>query len=136
MRTLINFSHPLSRRQRMEAEEELGMSIREISISCSLDMEMPLAPQTNAIVSSVPLTDDQWQSLDVIVQLPGLGIGSALILVALLAKLGSYPLVLRQRKAGQGKRGVYEFGELIDLQGVYQANFPADMPAWTRFQEE
>lgn len=50
-RILLNYSHPLTERARAALQEMTGSSVTERLIACQLDMEQPLLPQLDALVT-------------------------------------------------------------------------------------
>lgn len=137
MYLILNFNRPLTRRQRTGIEEELGMSTTEVFLNASIDMDMPLVPQIDEIIRRVDMPDDRWLEEEILVVLPGMGIAAGVLVAALTARMGTYPLLVRLKKVGQGKQGWWEFAELIDSQAVYQSHFiNSEMKAIRWFDED
>ena len=122
MYLVLNFNHPLTRRQRVGIEDAIGMSVTEMHVPCSIDMDMPIVPQMSQIISGINIGDEVWREEEILILLPGMGVAAGVLVAALTAKMGSYPIIIRLKKVGQGKSGWYEFAEFIDSQAVYQSH--------------
>jgi hypothetical protein len=81
------------------------------------DMNMPLAQQVKGICDELPLTNDEWETLDIIVNLPGLAPAAAAILAEMHGRMGHFPDILVLKKSTVSPNE-FVFSEVVHLQGI------------------
>lgn len=116
---LLNFSHPITDAQRTELERQTGQSItRLIEAMPHFAHEAPFAPQIRALVDQISLTAAEWQTLPILVNLPGYAPGAAALLAELHGRMGYFPAVIRLQPVAGSTPTAYAVAEIINLQAV------------------
>jgi hypothetical protein len=119
---LLNFSHPITARQREQLHTMLGTSIdRTIDLPIQFDEQQPFGAQLEALLETVPLSADEWQSEPLIMALPSLNFIAALLLAELHGRMGYFPTVIRMRPVEGATPRRYEIAEILDLQATREA---------------
>jgi hypothetical protein len=115
---ILNFSHPLTGEQRAQIEALAYTAIEDVyTIPVQIDQDQPLEAQVEAIVNSVPLSSDEWQTRQLLVNPPGYAPAAFVLLAELHGRIGHFPALIRIRP----KPGVisgYEVAELLNLQAT------------------
>jgi hypothetical protein len=125
--TLLNFAHPLPPYLVRAVEELAGRGVeRVIDIPCHFDHGRPFAPQARDLVESAGLTQEEWQTQPLLVNLPSLSVIAALVLAEIHGRRGHFPAVLRLRPVDGAVVRTFEAAEVLSLQDVRdQARRPA-----------
>ncbi len=115
---ILNFTHPLTEEQRAQIEVLAHSSITEIrDIPVHIDQEASLPPQITAIVNSIGLSSEEWQTRHFIVNPPGYAPAAFVLLAELHGRIGHFPTLLRLRPKN-GPITTYEVAELLNLQSI------------------
>lgn len=98
MKTLVNFSHPLTTSAKVRLAEMVGDEINEIVIPVQLDLEAPMTPQLQKLVKLVPSSFDLYIP-------PSLPVAAACVTVALSVGYGDtcspyYPPIVVMKRNG------------------------------------
>lgn len=118
----LNFAHPLTPEQRTQIETLTGQPITAIiDKMVQLDEQQPLAPQLRRLLDELGLAPLEWQSLPILVNLPGYAPAAACLLAELHGRMGHFPTVVHIRRRAGSTPTVYEAGEVLDLQVVREA---------------
>jgi len=116
---LLNFSHPLTDTQLARIAELAGRSLdRMIAIPTHFDHAKPFAEQAHALLDTVTLNAEQWQTLPLAVNLPSLAPIAAIMLAELHGRCGYFPTIVRLRPIAGSTPPVFEVAELIHLQAI------------------
>ncbi len=116
---LINFSHPVTAEQRAQIEALTGEPIaRTIERPAQFDTAEPFAPQVASLVDAVGLTPAEWQSEPLLLILPSLNFGAAVLLAELHGRCGYFPPIVRIRPVPNSLPPRFEVAEIINLQAV------------------
>ncbi|MGD0856908.1 MAG: CRISPR-associated protein Csx15 [Dehalococcoidia bacterium] len=116
---IINFSHPLTKEQVDRIERLADMHIdRVIDIPSQIDPAEPLEPQIDAMISQTGLTEIEWQSLPLIINLPSLNCSAAMLLAKLHGLCGYFPAIIRLKPVPGSTTTCFEVAEVINLQRV------------------
>jgi len=116
---LLNFSHPLLPEQLAGIEEILSQRVAElIALPVQFDNQQPFPPQLEALMASVPLTAEQWQTEPILVNLPSLNFIAALLLAELHGRMGYFPAIIRLRSVEGSTPTRYEVAEILNLETV------------------
>jgi len=119
---VINFSHPLTEAHRTVIERLSGVSIdRVIEVKSQFDHEQPFAGQARALVDSVGLSAEEWQTMPLVVNLPALHVITAVVLAELHGRTGYFPTVVRLKPVPGSAPTAFEVTELVNLQAVRDA---------------
>lgn len=119
---LINFSHPLTPKQRAQLEELTGRQIvEERHMFCQFDNEQPFAPQVRRCVDTADLSSTAWQSEMILVNPPGYAPAASALLAELHGRMGHFPTIIRLRPVAGSTPTRYEVAELLNLQQLRDA---------------
>lgn len=119
MELIVNFGHPFTDEQLEQISRLTGQCIDDVrDIPCQFDHARPFDEQARAIVESVGLTSEEWQTLPILVNLPALSIVAALVLAELHGRMGYFPTVLRLRPVEGAVPPRFEVVEILNLQQV------------------
>jgi len=122
MGLLLNFSHPLSREQVRRLQQMLEVESLEVrTIRTVFDPDRPFDEQANELVDSIGLTPEEWQTLPLVINLPGLSVIAAVLLAQLHGRCGYFPAILRVRSVPNCVPPRFEVAEVINLQAVRDA---------------
>lgn len=115
--TLLNFAHPITPEQAAGIEPLLGRPIeRTIACPAQFDPAMPFAEQARALMDTVGLTPEEWQTLPLLVNLPSLSVIAGLVLAEIHGRAGYFPAVLRLRPVAGAVPPRFEAAEILNLQ--------------------
>ena len=116
---ILNFSHPFTDEQSAQVAELLGSAIDEIrTIGVQIDQESALEPQVRAIVGSVGLTSQEWQTRQLLINPPGYAPAAFVLLAELHGRIGHFPTLIRLRPRPGGVVTTFEVAELLNLQTI------------------
>lgn len=116
---IVNFAHPLTEAQRAQVEAVAGQPVaRVLDVPAHVDVEQEMEPQVVALVDQVGLSVEEWQTLPLLVNAPGLAPLTAVLLAELHGRMGYFPALLRIRPVAGAVPPRYEVAELLDLQAV------------------
>ena len=119
---LLNFSHPLTPAHLAQIEALAGEQVeRVIDAPTQFDNDHTFAQQVQALVDSVGLTPQQWQTLPLLVNPPALNFIAVTLLAELHGRCGYFPTIMRMRPGPDSTPLRYEVAELVDLQAVRDA---------------
>lgn len=119
---LINFAHPLTAEQRSAVEYITGLPCaREIHRMAQFDPARRFVEQGLALVNSVGLTTDEWQSESLLINLPGHSAVAAIALAELHGRAGYFPAILRLRPMADTTPPKFEVAEILNLQTLREA---------------
>lgn len=119
---VINFTRPLTGQQCAQIEESVGQAIGVlIDVTLVFDESRAFAPQCVTCLDKIGLTRTQWQTLPIIVNLPGLTAGAACLLAELHGRMGHFPSVVRLSQQSNNGLASYSIIEVIDIQNVRTA---------------
>lgn len=116
---VVNFAHVLAP-EHLEAVERLtGKAVaRVVEVKTHFDESRPFAEQARALVDSVELTSEQWQTQPLLVNLPSYNYAAALILAELHGRAGYFPSAMRLRPVAGSTPSRFEVAEVLNLQAV------------------
>jgi hypothetical protein len=115
---ILNFSHPITDEQRARITELAGVAITDIrTIPVQIDQARGLEPQVRAIVDSVGLTPEEWQTSEILINPPGYAPVAFVLLAELHGRIGHFPTLMRLRPR-PGPITSYEVSELLNLQTI------------------
>lgn len=119
---LLNFSHPLTVTQRDEVETFLGQPIqKEWKEMPQFDHLIDFPTQIRELVDRVGLTTDEWQSMPILLNLPGFAPAAATLLAELHGRSGGFPAIIRLRPIEGSTPTQYEVAEIVNLQALRQS---------------
>jgi hypothetical protein len=116
---ILNFTHPLTKDQQAQIENLANASIDEVrTITVQINQEEPLEPQITALVNSVDLTSEEWQTRPLLINPPGYAPAAFVLLAELHGRIGHFPSLIRLRPVADSIPTTYEVAELINLQAI------------------
>jgi hypothetical protein len=116
---LLNYSHPLTDEHLAQVEQATGQKINQMyTIPVQFDPQQPFSEQIQAILSQVPLSPQDFQTLPILVNLPSLNVIAALLLAELHGRMGYFPPILRLRQVEDSLPPRFEVAEILNLQTV------------------
>ncbi|MDX2043175.1 MAG: CRISPR-associated protein Csx15 [Acidobacteriota bacterium] len=116
---IINFTHPLTAFQAVALEHLIGQHIkRVIEVKTQLDPAQLFSGQVHTLIESIGLTDAEWQTLPLLINLPSHNVIAALVLAELHGRMGYFPAVIRLRPVANATPPQFEVAEIINLQAV------------------
>ena len=116
---VVNFSHPLTASQLAAVTERTGQDVeRVIEVATQFDVMEPFAGQAKALVEAAGLSQEEWQVLPLLVNLPSLSPIAAAVLAILHGIAGHFPATLRLRPVPGAIPAAFEIAEILDLQGM------------------
>lgn len=114
---LINFSHPITADQQKKIEAITNQSVSEVfEIKVNLNLQEAFAPQVEALLDQIPLTERQLQELPILINLPALNYIAGLLLAGLHGRMGYFPPVIRLRPVAGLVPPQHEVAEILELQ--------------------
>ena len=119
---LLNFGHPLTDAHLARIRELVGCDIeRIIPVPTQFDHARPFDEQVRELLTTVPLTPEQWQTTPLIINPPSLAPITAVLLAEIHGRSGYWPTIIRLRPVARTMPPQFEVAELLNLQGVRDA---------------
>ena len=116
---VVNFAHPLTEAQRAQIETLAGQLVaRVLDAPAQVNVEQGIELQVTVLMDRVGLSAEEWQTLPLLVNPPGLAPLTAVLLAHLHGRMGHFPALLRIRPVAGAVPPRYEVAELLDLQAV------------------
>ncbi|MDY3562985.1 CRISPR-associated protein Csx15 [Gemmata sp. JC673] len=116
---LLNFAHPLTNTHLARITELAGRDIeRLLAISTHFDHAQSFVEQTHALLNSIGLETNQWQTLPLMVNLPSFAPIAAILLAELHGRCGYFPTTIRLRPIAGSVPSMFEVAELLHLQAI------------------
>lgn len=120
--TVVNFTHPITAAQRDQLASLSRLPVGQvIDVVTQVDQTLPFDIQAVNLVNAASLGPTEWQTLPLIVNLPGLAPLAAVLLAELHGRLGYFPTIMRIRPVPGIEPTRYEVAELIGLQTLRDA---------------
>ncbi len=118
---ILNFTHPLTLEQQAQIESLADTTIKVIrTIPVQINQAEPLEPQITAIVNTIGLSSEEWQTLPLLINPPGYAPAAFVLLAELHGRIGHFPSLIRLRPK-HGTVTAYEVAELLNLQTIREA---------------
>ena len=116
---ILNFSHPLTSEQLTQVETLTGSAISEVrGEMAKLDNALPFGQQVRDVVERVGLSSDEWQTVPLVVNLPGYAPAVGVLLAELHGRMGYFPSIVRVRPVEGAVPRRFEVAEVLDLQAI------------------
>ena len=116
---LLNFGHPLTDAQLAHIRELVGRDIeRVIAVPTHFDHTQPFDDQVRELLTTVPLTPEQWQTTPLIINPPSLAPIALALLADLHGRCGYFPTIVRLRPIVGSVPPQFEVAELLNLQTI------------------
>lgn len=118
---IVNFSHPITEAQLKQIEEKTNLYISERiqppKVPIHFNENVSFEDQVVKCVDEVGLTDEQWQELQILVNVPGFATISAPLIAELHGRMGHFPKMLRFKRSPEDTNR-YDFEEVVQLQRI------------------
>ena len=132
---LISLSPPLTLAPLARIEELAGEQVtRVIQQTPQFDHARPFAQQARELVEALRLSAEEWQTLSLLVNLPGLASAAAALLAELHGRMGHFPAIVRLRSGAGSTPTQYEVAEIINLQALRESARIRDQGMWLEQQ--
>ncbi len=119
---LLNFGHPLTDAHLARIRELVGRDVELIiAVPTQFDHARPFAEQVRELLTTVPLTPEQWQTTPLIINPPSLAPITAVLLAEIHGRSGYFPTILRLRPISGSVPPEFEVAELLSLQAIREA---------------
>lgn len=116
---IINFSHPLTSEQVAQIEGQLGGTIDGIrNVRVQFEVDQPFVPQVVALMDSLGIAAEQWQTEAWLLVPPSLNFITAILLAELHGRSGRFPTIVRLRPIANALVSTFEVAEIINLDNV------------------
>lgn len=115
---LVNFAHPITPEQIGEIRDRAGIRISEVvDVPVHFDDGRPFSPQVSRVVDAAGLTEEEWQTVPTIVNVPGFAYIASALIADLHGRSGHFPTILRLKRSSEDTTK-FLFAELIQLQEI------------------
>jgi hypothetical protein len=119
---LLNFGHPLTDAQLARIRELTGRDVeRTIAVPTHFDHARPFGEQVRGLLTTVPLTPDQWQTAPLNINPPSLASITAVLLAEVHGRTGFFPTIRWLPPVAGTMPSQFEIAELLNLQGIRYA---------------
>lgn len=124
---LLNFAHPITEEQQRQIENLTQQKIEKIiAVNSQINPEEPLAPQITAMADACGLSQEEWQTLPLLINPPSLNFSTAALIAELHGRMGYFPAMVRLKPAvdERGERLVpprFVVAEIVNLQAIRDA---------------
>jgi transposase len=115
---VLNFSHPLTEEQKMQIQKLAGKTIEGVrTIPVQISQKLALEEQIAAIVDTIELTPEEWQTQQLLINPPGYAPAAFVLLAMLHGRIGHFPALIRMRPI-QNPITSFEVAEILNLQNI------------------
>jgi hypothetical protein len=119
---ILNFSHPLTTEHLAQLEVLTGQAVAQVvDVPVQVDHNRPLVDQMDLVANQTSLSPVEWQTLPLLVNLPGYAPAAATLLAELHGRMGHFPTIVRLRPVDKSVPTHYAVAEVIDLQSIRDA---------------
>lgn len=116
---ILNYTHPITPAQVAQIRDMTGgeePTIRTIAVQ--IDHAQPLTEQVVALADAAGLSSEEWQTMPLLINLPGYAPAVAALLAEMHGRIGHFPSIIRLRPIAGSTPTTYEVAELLNLQVV------------------
>lgn len=117
---ILNFAYPITDLQLEQINTLLKpQTVEEVyNIPVQFDPTVNFQPQLETLLSAIPLTTEELQSLPLLINLPSLNSIAVMLLTSLHGRMGYFPSILRLRSKPNQTPPIFEVAEIINLQAL------------------
>lgn len=114
---ILNYAHPITAPQQEQIMKLTERHIeRIIDITSQINQQEPFIPQIIALADAAGLSAAQWQTEEILINLPSLNFIAAALLAELHGRMGYFPPILRLRPIAGVLPPRFEVAEILNLQ--------------------
>jgi hypothetical protein len=118
---IVNLGRPVTKEQQEQISRLLNVQISEVvepdEVPPRFNDEQPYEFQIARLVSNLGLTSEEWQTLRIVVNLPGFAPAAAALVADLHGRMGHFPHLIRLRPSPDD-RTAYQIAEIMELQRI------------------
>jgi hypothetical protein len=121
---VLNFSPPITTAQREAISNLSGYRIEMDDVkevNTQFDQAKPFAEQAAALVETVGMSSEKWQTEPILISLPSLNTIAALLLAEMHGRIGYFPSVIRLRPMTGSVPPQFEVAEILNLHAVRES---------------
>lgn len=115
---MLNFGHPLTEAHRAEIATLLGQTPQVQDVRLHIDRNRPLADIALEIIESVRLSSEEWQTLSLIINPPGLAPLALALIAELHGRCGYFLPIVHIRPVEGALPPRYEVSEIVNLNAM------------------
>lgn len=93
-------------------------SLEVTNIPTQFDPSKDYAAQAQELVGSIPLSGVDWQTVPLLINLPGHSAIAACLLAELHGRMGHFPAIVRLRPVHTNPTPSFELAEIVNLQAL------------------
>lgn len=122
---LLNFAHPITDEQQAQITRLLDLDVIQerlqiVNTRSHLNINQPFAEQMIALLDTLGITSEEWQSIRLLINYPALSSSAILMLAELHGRCGYFPPAIRLKQEDGVVPPRYVLAEALDLQGQRQ----------------
>lgn len=118
---ILNFSHPLASEQVDALAQVVGQNVSSLrDIKTHFDVTTPFQGQVVALLDSLDISPNDWQSQAWLIVLPSLNYAAAVMLAELHGRMGHFPAIVRLRPKQGALVTEFEIAEVVNLESIRQ----------------
>jgi hypothetical protein len=118
---ILNFGHPLTDAHLSQCAHFLGQSPLVRDVPAQADRQRPLAEVAHDLADAVRLSSEEWQTLPLVVNPPGLAPLALALAAELHGRCGYFLPILHMRPVPDALPPRYEVAEIVNVQGLRDA---------------
>lgn len=118
---IVNFTHPITEAHKEEIRNKTGVYIYDVvepmKVPIHFREDLSFEEQATRVVDELGITDDEWQELPILINVPGFAYITAALIAEIHGRMGHFPKVIRLKRSSTDANR-YEFEEIIQLQRI------------------
>jgi len=121
MTLLLNYAHPLTPEHLEQVTTRLGEAPTVRIITTQVDRQRALGDVARDLTDATGLAPDEWQTLPLVINPPGLAPLALALLAEIHGRCGYFPPILNLRPVPDSVPPRYEVAEVVNLQNLRDA---------------
>jgi hypothetical protein len=90
-------------------------------VKTQFDTERSFVEQAQALIASVGLSPQEWQTMPLLINLPSLNVIAAMVLAEVHGRCGYFPPIIRLTTVPDSLPPQFQVAEILNLQSVREA---------------
>jgi len=115
---IVNFGHPITDAQKQQLRALLQQEVEVRDVPFHVNMNEPLPPQVRQVVTQVGLTPAEWQTKEFVIVLPGLSVGTGIVISEIAGRCGYLPSIVQLRQIQGVTPPQFEIAAVLNLQSI------------------